>query len=343
MANRKNDRENFIFSTMDKIKNEELEEQEETILKYQNQIQQFEEELLEMSFNPLALAEGGEGGEGCEPTFDDQNKLNLVMSNVDALREEMKEFFKFGIDSLMMNKEIFQRLDCSFNKIKEDIEFIKTKISKKIIRHKSIPLRDPITPEIFKLLLFHAGHLIQKMVVPKKIQLRLTYLMLYLTGLRINEVALLTYSDFQKIIDTGQFEVDHSKTGDMKFKHTIHKEGIELIKKYQNEIDILFLHEHFQYLGSTATNRQKLMNPKRFINLINTDIQLTLNKCNIEQNIKSHSFRIGFITKLLKATTLQNVSRMVGHKAVNSTMLYNRFDLSHEDKAIILQKAFQLD
>lgn len=181
------------------------------------------------------------------------------------------------------------------------------------------------------------------MVVPKKIQLRLTYLMLYLTGLRINEVALLTYSDFQKIIDTGQFEVDHSKTGDMKFKHTIHKEGIELIKKYQNEIDILFLHEHFQYLGSTATNRQKLMNPKRFINLINTDIQLTLNKWNIQQNIKSHSFRIGFITKLLKATTLQNVSRMVGHKSVNSTMLYNRFDLSDEEKEILFEKAFQLD
>lgn len=241
----------------------------------------------------------------------------------------------------MMNREIFQRLDCSFKKVTEDIELIKTKILKRTIRHKSIPLRDPITPQLFQTLLFHSGHSIQKMILPKRIQLRLTYLMLYFTGLRINEVALFQYSDFQKILEIGEFEIDHSKTGDMKFRHSIHPEGVELIKKYKNEIDILFLDERFQYLGSSATNRKQLMHPKRFINLINLEIKVTLQKCNIEQNIKSHSFRIGFITKLLKATTLQNVSRMVGHKAVTSTMLYNRFDLSHEDKAMILQKAFQ--
>ena len=118
-----------------------------------------------------------------------------------------------------------------------------------------------------------------------------------------------------------------------------------MIRKYQEEIDILFIHERFQYLGSSSTfkNRDKLMSIKKFTELVNEDIKTTLHTCGIQQNIRSHSFRIGFITKLLKATTLQNVSRMVGHKSVNSTMLYNRFDLSDEEKEILFEKAFQLD
>lgn len=242
-----------------------------------------------------------------------------------------------------MNQQVFQNLDCSLNKIKEDIEFVKKKIYKKNLFRQTLPLRDPITFDIFQILLLHSGHYFKRMIIPKKIQLRLTYLMLYLTGLRINEVTLLQYSHFQQILQTGHFQINHSKTGDLLFKHFIHQKGRDLILKYKHEIDTLFIHEHFTFLGSSSKNRNKLMDSRKFIHLINEDIKYTLNKCHIQLNIKSHSFRIAFITKLLKNTSLQNVSHIVGHKSVHSTMLYNRFQLSDQDLEILFDKAFSLD
>jgi len=293
--------------------------------------------------------EGRKGQEGRELlntlTFEDQTRVNLIRRDIYDLKQEITKLNQFTFDSVMMNQQVFQSIDCSLNKVKDDIQFIKKQILKKTKIKRSLPLRDPITFEIFQKLLLNAGHDFERHIIPRRIQLRLTYLILYLTGLRINEVILLQYSHFQQILQTGQFQIDHSKTGDLQFKHFIHQKGRDLLKKYKNEIDILFIHEHFQYLGSGSSfkNRHQLMPVRKFTEYINQDIKSTLFNCGIQQYITSHSFRIAFITKLLKNTSLQNVSQIVGHKSVNTTMLYNRFQLSDEEKEILFDKAFSLD
>ena len=100
-----------------------LVKKEEAILKYQNQIEQIDEELSEI------LYERNESSDDLI-TFDDQSHINLVMNNISGLKAEVSKLNTFNINFLMMNKEIFQSLDCSLKKVKEDIEFIKKRIIK---------------------------------------------------------------------------------------------------------------------------------------------------------------------------------------------------------------------
>lgn len=241
--------------------------------------------------------------------------------------------------ALNMNQQVFKSLNYTLKKIKDDVDFIKNKF---LMKRRKVSLRDPVNLYILNKLILNAGSYFERMVISKKIQLRLTYLVLYFSGLRLNEVRQLTYADFQQIIQTGEFNIYHSKTNIIK-KHYIHQKGRQMFKQYEKEIDILFNEERFQFLGSSARNRTILTTPKKFITFVNTDIKYTLKKFQINQNIKTHSFRIAFITKLLKITTLQNVSEIVGHKSVSSTMIYNRFNLSLEDKEKIFKNAFDDD
>ena len=53
-------------------------------------------------------------------------------------------------------------------------------------------------------------------------------------------------------------------------------------------------------------------------------------KCQINQilyNIKSHSFRINRISKLLQKTSAQNASDIIGHNDIKSTMAYKKYAL----------------
>ena len=53
-------------------------------------------------------------------------------------------------------------------------------------------------------------------------------------------------------------------------------------------------------------------------------------KCQINQilyNIKSHSFRINRISKLLQKTFAQNASDIIGHNDIKFTMAYKKYAL----------------
>ena len=53
--------------------------------------------------------------------------------------------------------------------------------------------------------------------------------------------------------------------------------------------------------------------------------------CEINQmqyNIKSHSFRINMITKVLKNVSIQDAADSIGDKDIKSTMVYKRYALN---------------
>ena len=69
------------------------------------------------------------------------------------------------------------------------------------------------------------------------------------------------------------------------------------------------------------------MTNKNLIKVINRDLKYTSKKYNIPYNIKSHSFRINRICKLLQKTATQNAANIIGHKNIRSTMTYRRYGL----------------
>ena len=68
------------------------------------------------------------------------------------------------------------------------------------------------------------------------------------------------------------------------------------------------------------------------------DITDTVDFFKIEGFYSSHSFRVSKINRLLKEFPIQTVSLTIGHKQLDTTMIYVRNYLSEEDKIKLHKK-----
>ena len=64
--------------------------------------------------------------------------------------------------------------------------------------------------------------------------------------------------------------------------------------------------------------------------MIHKDFKHTWEINQIQYNIKSHSFRINTITKLLQNTSVQDAADIIGYKDIKSIMAYKRYVLNSE-------------
>jgi len=72
--------------------------------------------------------------------------------------------------------------------------------------------------------------------------------------------------------------------------------------------------------------------------MINKDLKHTSKINQIPYNIKSHSFRINMITRLLKNTSVQDAADIIGHKDIKSTLAYKRYSLNKIEIQNLLNK-----
>ena len=63
-------------------------------------------------------------------------------------------------------------------------------------------------------------------------------------------------------------------------------------------------------------------------------------KYQLLENFKSHSFRVGYITKLLRTLPVQKVAAIIGHKDTESTMSYQRYVVNKEEIQQLLKDSF---
>ena len=73
----------------------------------------------------------------------------------------------------------------------------------------------------------------------------------------------------------------------------------------------------------TAENSNKPLEREAFTKLINQFIKYCTRKMDSNPNLSSHSFRIGFITKLWRDTNdIEFVKQAIGHVKIDTTSLY---------------------
>ncbi len=73
----------------------------------------------------------------------------------------------------------------------------------------------------------------------------------------------------------------------------------------------------------TAENSNKPLEREAFTNLINRFIKDCARKMDSNPNLSSHSFRIGFITKLWKdSKDIEFVKQAIDHAKIDTTSLY---------------------
>jgi hypothetical protein len=116
--------------------------------------------------------------------------------------------------------------------------------------------------------------------------------------------------------------------------HILSRRAVKDFRKLENEFNIVFQKYKYKYLFG----KDKPIIAKSLIRIINKDLKHTSELAGLPYTIKSHRFRINVISNLLKHTTVQNASDVIGHNDIRSTLSYRRYALSRTEIRYLLDK-----
>nr|YP_009725925.1 hypothetical protein [Caulerpa ashmeadii]QHQ73213.1 hypothetical protein [Caulerpa ashmeadii] len=182
------------------------------------------------------------------------------------------------------------------------------KLSKSVPK---LPLRDPASGSIYEWIMNLPREPRCKRLPYMRFRLAIT--LLRFTGMRANEVGNLQRQQIDSAVRLGHIDVRVTKTKQV-HRYVINPSMKKRLRNLEVERDIVFA-QHDRIKGT--------LNPKNWIAFLNIRLKPVGQHFGI--NLKSHSFRTGFITQLLRICPVQHVASMVGHRDVRSTQVYNRF------------------
>jgi len=175
-------------------------------------------------------------------------------------------------------------------------------------------IRDNITKSEFKYLLnyLQADSDIKDI---RRYRLTKMFNLLYLLGVRVNELSQLTNNKMIELINNGQVKIVAHKQKKEK-KIYITKSGKKVLKSlFQN----LEANNNFLFISARGSKRTPL-EPNSFIR----DINDYLKKVFPNKNITSHSFRASLVSELINDhnISVKVVQQLVGHSDISTTYLY---------------------
>ena len=181
-------------------------------------------------------------------------------------------------------------------------------------KKKTNKIRENITEvEYLKLLIYLNGKV--NLTSNTKNNLKRTFVLLYFTGMRINEVKQLKIKDIYTIIEKEELIILSHKTRKER-KLFFSKDAIKQVKKY-----FLFSDDakDDDYIITVKGNTSKIPASSTFIKKVNTFIQEVLG-----HRFSSHSFRSGLITDMAKSINPKFIKEFIGHSDIKTTMRYVR-------------------
>nr|WPV72646.1 putative integrase/recombinase protein [Navicula sp.] len=240
----------------------------------------------------------------------------LIRSNPDLTREYVEQ-------AILPIQDMIELLDDKINIL----------LPKRRNKRNVLPLRDPINTELFDVFINAAGSTYQRQKDLKSAQLKIAYTILFFVGLRVNEIRFFQEKNIQDTIKTAQFNVIHFKQKEPHI-HIISDLAVQELKKLKCYYEIIFVKYKYKYLFG----KDKPIGEKSLIRAINNDLKRTCELNKIPYNIKSHSFRVNIISKLLQNTSVQDAANIIGHRDIKSTMAYKRYALNKKEIKDLLNK-----
>lgn len=162
--------------------------------------------------------------------------------------------------------------------------------------------------------------------------LRVLFTVLYCTGLRISEALTMSKQDVLAFADGGRVTVDCSKTHSTrqllsvpslsdKVRAVLQVPGLDLDAVMQGSPRCGFKNVN----GTRLTFRcvEKYIYP--YMHRLETDMKGSVRDPQ-KLRFNSHSFRVGYVTRMTRHLPLQDVSYIVGHSSVQTTLAYTRSD-----------------
>ena len=149
-----------------------------------------------------------------------------------------------------------------------------------------------------------------------KTNLLRAFMLLYFTGLRLNEVQNLTLSNIKELLDLGQTKLILSKTSSERKLYA--GEAFQKQLRRLFELDrVMDLDSRVIAKGSNKSKKEGISHDV-FIKQVNAVIKSILG-----EGYTSHSFRQGLITEMgAKGVNVKIISQFIGHSDVKTTMRY---------------------
>jgi len=254
-----------------------------------------------------------------------ESKLDILVKGqinnsqeLEAIRNDLQRGF---IGLALRNEKLNQKLEIAvseLNAMKKEREE-KAARREKWAKRKRLPKRDPINSEIYKLL-------IQESEGPSYIatRTRIAICLLTVTGIRIGELLSLNVGQLETLLNEGWISIDRLKRGPANHKAFLTSEGKKLVKARKRDFEFLFLMKNKDSYVFTSDRKPNQKLRRETITMDVNKVTHSVSKLlPSKPNITSHSFRIGYISRLWKDTKdIEFVRQTIGHRNLNSTSGY---------------------
>lgn len=256
--------------------------------------------------------------------------------NKETLNTDIEQYTEQETPYQIINetRENTEEIKEQLNKQDQRIEYIGKAVytilqkieNKPKVKRNTLPLRQPASNSIYYYLMEQKLEIREKKLQFSRFRVAIT--ILWATGLRVNETKSIKYSDIQTIINEKTLQIYQPKTKKYRIIH-FSNEAVKQFIFIKPDIDVIFA-THETLAGE--------MNESSWIAFLNKRL---INKTKVfGLNIKSHSFRVNFVTSLLKHAPLQIVANLVGHSNIATTVKYDRYHPNKNKTIELLQKAF---
>jgi integrase len=261
-----------------------------------------------------------------------KNELSKILENQNVNKKKQDEILEttqkgfIGIalqntELLELNKKLTEQLEIVVEELSQIKQEREEKAARKEARanRKRLPKRDPMMAEIYK-------ELIKEAEGPTYIHVRtrIALCILAVTGIRINELLPLKVNQLKTLVEENWIAIDRSKRGPSNHKAFLTKEGKKIIQDRKKDFQLIFLmKEPNAYVFSPETNNFKKLRRE----VITTNVNKVMHKVSKifpgQPKITSHSFRVGYITQLLKdSKDIEFVKQTIGHRNLDTTSAY---------------------
>ena len=238
-------------------------------------------------------------------------------------------------DLLKLNEKLNDQLKTVVKELNELKKEREAKMSRKEARanRKRVPKRDPVTPEVYEALINETESGFIRYNSYTAARLRVTFCLLTITGIRVNELLPLKVHQLKTLLAEGWIKINRSKRGPASYKAYLSKQGKQILKSRQKDFDLLYLFkEDESYIFTSQSNHNKPIRREQITKDINRIMAFVSKNLPNQPNLKSHSFRTGFITQLWKDTNdIEFVRQIIGHSKLDTTSSYVQ-DLSEKER-----------
>lgn len=220
-----------------------------------------------------------------------------------------------------LNKKLSQQIE----RVEKELNVLKKEREEKAARkearanRKRLPKRQPITPEIYRLLIQADENMTYTSV-----RLRITFCLLTVTGIRINELLPLKVGQIQTLLESHWIAIDRSKRGPANHKAFLTREGRKLVAQREKDFEFLFLMKNpDSYIFTSESSHYKMLSRETITRDVNRVMRSVSRSLPDQPNITSHSFRVGYISQLWKDTKdIEFVKQSIGHRRMDTTSSY---------------------